>query len=179
MYCQSCGKENADGASFCNGCGKPLGGNVNNAAPLNTTEKKKLVDSKRNYYGLFAGIAALLSVFLPFVSANFLGAKVSRSIIDSGDAIIYIALAAIAIVFALLGKNIIIIISGFLLLIMLAIENSALANDPNGGTWDELAKALIQREIGFYLLLIGSVGLIVSGIVGIVVKRKEKKKLRG
>ncbi len=40
-------------------------------------------------------------------------------------------------------------------------------------SWGELAKSLIQKEFGYYLLLIGSVGLVIAGIVGFVLKQKE------
>jgi hypothetical protein len=181
MYCSSCGKENADGAAFCSSCGKALNASSTSTnspdifgkierATVNAPVSTK---SKLNIYGLIASIVIILSTFLPFISVSFFGTKASKSLID-GDGVFFIIIAAVGILFSILGKNIIVTIAGILSTILFFIENSSMTSSlDSDDTWGELAKSLIQKEFGYYLLAIGSIGLIIAGIVGIVLKQKS------
>ena len=110
---------------------------------------------------------------MPFVSVSVFGTKASKSLIE-GDGVLFIIIAAVGIIFSILGKNIIVTIVGVLSTILILAENSIItSNLSSDDTLVEIAKSLFQKEIGYYLLFIGSICLLIAGIVGIVQKHKD------
>ena len=171
MFCQNCGKEIPEGAQFCPNCGAPVGAPAPASEPVVPVVTKK--KSKMNIIGIIAGAVIILATFLPFVSVSLLGTTASQSLMDGGDGIIYIAVAALGILFACLGKNIIVGIAGVISLILFFIENSSLNDIGKDAYLGELASSLVQKGAGYYLILIGSIALIVAGVVGFVQKKKN------
>ncbi|MCR5768748.1 MAG: hypothetical protein K6G45_09700 [Lachnospiraceae bacterium] len=76
--------------------------------------------------------------------------------------------------FLLLGKKIAVIVSGLVILGLFFIEEADILPRVNGKVV-ELAELFLHREIGYFLLLIGTLGLIAAGVVGIVLDIKNKK----
>ena len=175
MFCQSCGKEIPEGASFCGECGAPVGAKAESAVATAVAQAAQKPKRKMNIIGLIAGIAVALSTFMPLYSVNVFGTKVTSSATqDSTITIIFLVIAALGIVFSLFGTNVLVSIMGvvtfgWFLLIQYSFE-STLEDDALG----ELAKSMIQKDIGFYLLLLGAIGLLIGGIVGIINKKKNK-----
>lgn len=179
MFCHNCGKEIPEGAQFCTNCGTPVGGTSpaeNSAAtPVSATTAPAAAGkkSKMNMIGIIAGAVVALATFLPFVSVSVFGTSISQSLMDGGDGIIYLIVAAVAIVCAALGFNIVVIITGMISLILFFIENSSLKDVTSDSYLGELASSLIQKGAGYYLILIGSIALIVAGVMGIMQKKRK------
>ena len=121
----------------------------------------------KNYMGILAGIAIAVSAFLPFVSVDMLGIKASVSLIDYKAGIIVLALAAIGIVFSVFGINIVVAIDGGLSTLLFLFENYAIGREVDSDLYTGIAKALLDKGIGYYMLLAGSVILLLAGIFGI------------
>ncbi len=121
----------------------------------------------KNYLGILAGIAIAVSAFLPFVSVDMLGIKASVSLIDYKAGIIVLALAAIGIVFSVFGVNIVVAIDGGLSTLLFLFENYAIGREVDSDLYTGIAKARLDKGIGYYMLLAGSVILLLAGIFGI------------
>lgn len=91
-------------------------------------------------------------------------------LIDSFHGFGFLALAALAIVFAFSGKNVPVIIVGLLSAVAAAAEDYYL--------WYDITQVKkygnVDQGIGFYLLAAGAALIFVAGIYGMM---KEKKKL--
>lgn len=181
MYCSFCGKRNDDGAAFCTSCGKALNSAISSTSSpdgfknIERAKENRAVSVKRklNIFGLLSSIAIMLSTFMPFISVNIFGTKASVSLME-GDGALFINIAAAGILFSILGKNIVVTIAGGLSTILFFIENSSLTSKlDSDDTFGELAKTLIQKEFGYYLLIISSICLIIAGLVGIEQKQKN------
>ena len=175
MYCQFCGKENGEGASFCNACGKPLNGVVD--SKTSAQESKRILRRKINVLGLISAVAVFLSAFVPYVSFSIMGSnKFSVGFMDEGfnlQAGIVLAIAFVAILSSLFGKNIPNIILGFLAF-LLFWGNQLEMNKIYAEAMDaNFAYGVIQKEAGYYLLLLGSIGLVLAGIVGIIQRKNN------
>ena len=114
--------------------------------------------------GILAGIAIAVSAFLPFVRVDMLGIKASVSLIDCQAGIIVLALAAIGIVFSVFGINIVVAIDGGLSTLLFLFENYAIEREVDSDLYTGIAKALLDKGIGYYMLLAGSVILLLVGI---------------
>ena len=68
--------------------------------------------------------------------------------------------------------NIVVIIAGAISTVFFFIENANLSGS-DADELTQLAASMIQKEFGYYLLIIGSIGLIVAGLVGFVLKKKK------
>ena len=66
-----------------------------------------------------------------------------------------------------------VIITGVISLILFFIENSSLKDVTSDSYLGELASSLIQKGAGYYLILIGSIALIVAGVMGIMQKKRK------
>ena len=173
MFCPTCGKELSDGATFCPGCGTALNGKSGaNGANSQKTSSKFFDLSRMNIIGIVASIAVLLAVFLPFASIDIFGTKESVSLIDGSDGILFIIIAVAGAVFSVLNLNIVVIIAGAISTVFFFIENANLSGS-DADELTQLAASMIQKEFGYYLLIIGSIGLIVAGLVGFVLKKKK------
>ena len=182
MFCPSCGKEISDGATFCPGCGSPIKakagatGTVGMTGMAGSNAQQSLSGifnkSKMNIYGIIASALILLSVFLPFVSVDFFGTKMSVSLLDGSDGILFIIIAIVGAVVSVLGKNIIVIITGAVSTLFFFIENANLSGDDD--YYSELASSMLQKGPGYFFLLIGSLGLLIAGIVVFVQKKNNK-----
>ncbi len=171
MFCHNCGKEIPEGAQFCTNCGTPVGAPAPASEPVVPVATAK--KSKMNIIGIIAGAVVALAAFLPFVSVSFFGTTMSKSLMNGGDGILYLIVAALAILFACLGKNIIVGITGVISLVLFFIENSSLNDVAKDDYLGELASSLVQKGAGYYLILIGSIALIVAGVVGFMQKKKN------
>lgn len=121
----------------------------------------------KNYLGILAGIAIAVSAFLPFVSVDMLGMKASVTLMDYTAGIIVLAIAAIGIVFSVFGINIIVAIDGGIAILLFLFENYSIGREIDNDLYTGIAKALLDKGIGYYLLLAGSIILLLAGIFGI------------
>jgi len=185
MFCTNCGENNEDNAEFCVKCGSKLKdvtvkkSGTPSLGSLTSGELKvgniSIDKSKMNLAGIICGAIALISAFLPYISAEIWGMKSSTSLIQGGDGVIVIIFALGAIVCAVIDKKIPLTVMGVLLLAIIGLESKSLTEGVEelsyyGIDFDDIFK----MEIGFYLLLLSSIGVTVSGCYTYVLKLIKK-----
>lgn len=128
--------------------------------------------SKKNLC-LFASVLVGISAFLPYISVSFLGSSLSKSLFDGGDGIIIIIIAVIALICSFSEKYIPVILMGAASLCLFFVENNSvtLSLSKVDQASAAIAKSMIQNGAGYYCLLIGSIALILFGILA----NNEKK----
>ena len=114
-----------------------------------------------------------VSAFLPYFSVSGLGITVSKSLKDSNDWIYIVIIAGAAFIFSILGKYLPVIFLGMASLGMFFIENNSITTNL-GKEIDALARSLIQNNIGYYFLLVGSIALIIFAVLGLAGIRRKK-----
>lgn len=131
--------------------------------------------SKKNLC-VISSLVVGISAFLPYLSVSFLGSSLSKSLLDGGDGYIVIILAVIALICSFAEKYIPAVIMGVASLGLFFLENSNVASNLNTGDSmsSAIAKSMIQNSAGYYCLLIGSVALILFGILAYKEKRAEQ-----
>lgn len=103
--------------------------------------------------------------FFPYLSVSFLGTAVSKSLIDGGDGYIILGIAVIGLICSTCGKYIPSIIVGVVSFVFFILENNTVS--ANMGEANEMAKAMLQKGAGYYMLVIGSILLVVFSIMGL------------
>ena len=168
MFCSNCGKLIDENAEVCENCGTPIPKQnmTDNTPQLEQKETKKR--KKPNYIAMGGAAALALGAFLPFVSISFFGMKNSVSLIDGGDGILFIILAVIVAALSMFGKNIGVTVTGILSVALALFEANHIKNN------DSEYAALINREAGYYLLILGAIVILGAGIYGIISNRKKK-----
>lgn len=160
MKCRNCGAENVDGLERCVACG----------ALMKEDETKKV-----NLLGVIAALAIGASIFLPFYSINLFGSSMSMALSD-WDWQRWAPLAVLALgglISAANGSKGGQITCGILGIAYFGYLYHLFVNgmDGLGATSDvpdfmtELAKSMLQKDIGFYALPAGSLGLVIAGAV--------------
>ena len=107
-----------------------------------------------------------VSAFLPYFSVSGLGITVSKSLKDGNDWIYIVIIAGAAFIFSILGKYLPVIFLGMASLGMFFIENNSITTNL-GKEIDALARSLIQNNIGYYFLLVGSIALIIFAVLSL------------
>ena len=107
-----------------------------------------------------------VSAFLPYFSVSGLGITVSKSLKDSNDWIYILIIAGAALVLSIIGKYLPVVFLGMASLAMFFIENNSITTNL-GKEIDALARSLIQNSMGYYFLLVGSIALIIFGVLGL------------
>lgn len=113
-----------------------------------------------------------ISVILPYFSVSGLGVTVSKNLMDGRDGIFIIIVAAAALVFSLLGKYAITVFLGMSSFGLFFLENNTVTTNL-GKEIDALARSMIQNNLGYYCLLIGSIALIVFSVFGLIIKKSK------
>ncbi len=139
--------------------GMPMGANPYAGAAVKPRGKRKI-----NFIAMAAAIILGISTFLPFASAKAFGLSQSINLFQGGDAVFFIIVAVLALIFAIPGLDIGVIIMGAISVILFFIENSAFSS----------AMSFVKRDIGFYALLVGSLLMVAAGIIGIVQRQKRQ-----
>ena len=175
MYCKSCGEPNPDGVKFCTNCGKSmaevgefLNSHQQSAETVKASAPRRSLLVKPNLPAIIAGALICISVFLPFVKVELFGVAVDGSLMDGTDGVIFLVVAAIGILFAVLGINLAVAITGAVSVVLFLIENSALNDDLYA-----LASQLAIKQSGYYLLLAGCIAMLLAGLVGMVLKKRK------
>ncbi len=121
---------------------------------------------------VIASLIICVSAFLPYFSVSGLGVTVSKSLKDGNDWIFVVIISAAALIFSIIGKYLPVVFLGMASLVMFFIENNSVTTNL-GKEIDALARSLIQNNMGYYCLLIGSITLIVFAVLGLAGTRKK------
>ena len=159
MKCRNCGAENVDGLERCVACG----------ALMKEDESKKV-----NLLGMIAALVLGASIVLPFYSINLFGSSMSMSLSD-GDWQRWAPLAVVALgglVSAANGSKGGQITCGMLGIVYFGYMYHLFVNgmDGVGASSDyqdfmtELARSMLQKDVGFYALPAGSLELVIAGL---------------
>lgn len=161
MKCKNCGAENVDGLERCVACGYLL----------ETKESKNRISA----IGIVAALVLAGSIFLPFCSVNLFGSSLKIALSD-GDWTRWAPVAVLAlggIVFSLTGNRGGLIVCGILGIAyfgyMFYRFETGLDGFGDASEYSEfmtaLAKSVLQKDLGFYALAAGSVGLVIAGAI--------------
>ncbi len=128
--------------------------------------------SKKNLC-VISSLVIGISAFLPYLTVSFFGSTLSKSLLDGGDGYVVIVIAAIALICSFAKKYIPAVIMGVASIGLFFLENHNVASNLNTGDSmsSAIAKSMIQNSAGYYCLLIGSIALILFGVLAY----KEKK----
>ncbi len=107
---------------------------------------------------------------LPYFSVSALGVTVSKSMMDGNDGIYVLIITVAALVFSVLGKFAPVIILGLGSFGLFFLENNSVTTNL-GKEVDAITRALIQKGLGYYFLLIGSIALIIFAVLGLIEKK--------
>ena len=190
-FCFKCGANISPGIVFCPYCGTPLneqGQNVNAVSNTgygysnNRAGVASSYDATKNIYMvlcLIGGISCLAGLFLPYVSASFLGTSISKSLQEltnsGGDFPIFVAVAAIGIVLALFKQFLGCSIDGILFIVFHNIDTKDYWSNISSSS----SAAFASKGVGYYAMLGGAACLILFGLVGSIEKIKYKHSLKG
>ena len=90
---------------------------------------------------------------------------------DGSDGIYILIIAAVALVLSVLGKFAPVIFLGMASFGLFFLENNSVKTNL-GKEVDAIAKAMLQKGLGYYCLLIGSIALIVFALLGLIDKKR-------
>lgn len=120
-------------------------------------------ECRNTWNGKKASIAAIISavllgiaMFLPYVSIDGSFVSVSKALID-GDGVLFLIVAAIGVIGALIKKNGIVIFSGVLACLLSIVEIVVFARNEY--------REFFTRGAGFYMMIIASASLLISGFI--------------
>ena len=164
MYCQKCGNLIPADSKECEKCGAIIISNHIVQPVAQPVKKSKLP----NFIAIIAAIVLALGAFLPYASVSIFGISKSTSLLDGGDGIFFLVAAGIALLFALFNLNIGVIIMGVISVGLAVFEAVTFENSNTD------ALGLLNKEIGYYLMIIGAIAVFVSGIIGAIIKAKRK-----
>lgn len=190
MYCSTCGKKLPDDAKFCSGCGATLGNGVKTVPSKQSSydreytlmiEKTDKQQHTAMIIGIIGSVVYLISLFteaysgvVPFVGQ--MSVSMTRYMQGGATAFIWIT-AILGVVFAVLHFGVLEVITGLACggLGVIAITHiNEIANN------DEVTT---QMGKGPYLMILGAILIVVSGVMCEVAKdaakRLEKKRSSG
>jgi len=107
------------------------------------------------------------SVVLPYFSVSGFGITLSKSLMDGGDGIYVLIIAAVALVLSLTGKFGPVVFLGIASFAVFFLEKNSVTTNM-GKEVDALAKSMLQKGLGYYGLLVGSIALIVFAVLGLM-----------
>ena len=178
MFCGKCGNEVKENEGFCANCGEPIknqSATNDNAAYISNTSTAsttgfKLDLKKANLGAVVFSIIMFIMIFFPFgiASCDVLELSIAESLSAGKDGIYFIIIAICGVIAGLLdNKKGIIAIGGIACAVTLfeVINFVDVANEFKN-TYGAYYDINLKRGIGFWLMIIASVGLIASPFIG-------------
>ena len=162
MYCNNCGSQIAEGAAFCSHCGSAVSSNVQdnmksqNGNMMYQNSGIQGTKKKANIVAIISAALLAIAMFLPYVSIDDSFVSVSKALID-GDGVLFLIVAAIGMIGALVKKNGIVIFSGVLACLLSIVEIVVFARNEY--------REFFTRGAGFYMMIIASASLLISGFI--------------
>lgn len=183
MFCKKCGKEIENGVKFCKSCGTPVENTETNIGAGTQNNLPVVLLIRIGVIG--AGLLMAISTVLPYVVFGKDVARVSGiqsvSLLKAGDqigdGIIYILIAAVAIVFACLRKKIPVLVCSVLSALMCWYEAHQfekqyieMLRGTNIDIWDYMDKGS-----GHHLLTVSVILLLVLAVLYFIMEKKGAK----
>ncbi|MBR4627103.1 MAG: zinc ribbon domain-containing protein [Ruminococcus sp.] len=169
MFCKYCGNSLYDGEKFCQNCGAAtdLGNDIRNVEE--NTNNHNLSTEQLDVPAILCLCATavfFISCLLTWASVPVHGVSVSVKLLDGfeSDGVFVVLLSALALMFALKRKYVGFVTVGILSVLMAVFEWSSF--DDN--------KVYIVKGSGYYVLMIGAVSMLVSGIHAYRVSKNAK-----
>lgn len=130
------------------------------------------VSSRMKPFVVLAALVIGISSFLPYLSISLFGSTLSRSLMDGGDGIFVIIVAAIAMICAAMDKYKASLVMGVVALALFLFENSHVQSLLSSSTNDDalatsLARSMLQNGAGYYGLLIGAIALMLFSFLAL------------
>lgn len=163
IKCSECGKEVSSKATSCPYCGNPIG-------DVETTHKQTNNSATFGYASIVGGILSLIGCFIPFLTISILGASNSKSLFGLSDmGFVVVGASLLGIVLSIpkpSNKYIVPFIAGIVnIIVAVSVANKIKANAGN------LAN-VVQTDIGFYLVLGGSIAMIICSAIANSINKK-------
>lgn len=164
MFCKNCGTKLEEGVAVCHICGAKFDTVMNynvGYQPVESSMVKTIAKGKINIIRIIASVILSLSVFLPYVTSF----GKSKALIQ-GDGTIFIALVIATIICDIAKKNILALVLSIVTLVITiyeVIHTMNIISDSYG---------LINYGFGFYLLIIGTIGMVIAAPLMKVINKK-------
>lgn len=165
MFCKNCGTQLQEGVAFCHKCGTKFDTVMNNNVgyqPVGSSMVKTIAKRKINIIRIIASVILSLSVFLPYVTSF----GKSKALIQ-GDGTIFIALVIATIICDIARKNILALVLSIVTLVITIYEVIHTMN-----IMSDYSYGLIKYGLGFYLLIIGAIGMVIAAPLMKVLNKK-------
>ena len=154
MFCGKCGNEVQENEEFCANCGEPV----------------KKQSKKANLVAIVSSMLMIIMIFLPFgiATSDAAGVSVSESLSSGKDGIYFIIIAVCGGVASLLDhKKALVVIGGIACAVTLFevinfVDVASELKKMYGSYYD----VDLKRGIGFWIMILSSVGLVSSPFVG-------------
>ena len=114
---------------------------------------------------MIAAIAYAICVLLPFINTTIIGQTESMNLFGLTEGYLVLALAAIVFIIALTGRNGFIVALGGISLMLSFYITSIRIYQISEDKWGEV---IFKNDISYYLLYAASVGILITGLVGLV-----------
>ena len=181
--CPNCNKEISSGSSVCKWCGYNFN-SINNGLRQYDIQYQQqgIMKQYGNLYyiaviiGIVASAMCIISIFLPFYTASAFGVSKGYSLESTADGKVILGLALFALAVSIPKKNqsqggIAHLLFGVALIGMAILET----NETESGEQYEYYGAFLNRDNGYYFLVIGGILIIIAGIVFSVNKKRNTK----
>lgn len=175
MFCSSCGAEVEEGASFCSNCGKAI--KVNGTAIAKEAVLPTKKRSKMNVWGVIASVVVVISMLIPALTLDYFNSPMRWNLLEhDGGTVSFVILvcAVVSGVLSALGKNVFTIVAGILALFNFWMVNATISRMMGDVTPEEIGNLFLTKNPGYYLFLLGAIGMIAAGIAGIVQKKNNR-----
>ena len=185
MYCPKCGNLISDDCKTCNFCNTSYDfiDHQQKNTFSNVTQSAVKVNKEKTFC-IIASITFIISLFEPYISISLLGTYAEKSLIQEEDSVFFILICILALVFSIIKEYLgVAIVGGFAFGLSvyktLVISNLKYIPKDETSIFDEVINLsfLVNKEIGFYLMYLGAILLVVSGIYGIYLKKRNTKNI--
>lgn len=179
-FCRNCGNILEDNATFCNKCGTKAdpvpGGATPYGYPSPASSGLSSEQAIFNMGILVAGILVIISTLLPYVTYSFWDKSQSISLLlgtgsDFRDGIFFVILAIGTVACTFMNQRLPALVLGVINFALCLFEMVNTANNLKESGFSSLVK--VTNGLGFYLLLIASLGMAVLAVLSFVKNQKK------
>jgi len=124
---------------------------------------KNFSDKNKNLVAIIGAIVVAVGTFLPFINASFLGMSQSVTLISTDFGWIVMIGALLGLIAGMVNLGWLMLLSGTLNFAVALISYSRVINSDYGDEFSNMfISSIVQRGIGFYVIIVGAVLLIIA-----------------